>query len=408
VSKPAHDKDEEVSGEPTAAGQPGVAKAQASPNGKGSAPKEKISDSSTDTDLIHAYLREIGRVPLLTQAQEAELARRVQRGLAAEKELRALLGDQLGRDQRPLRRSRQTSATGTQRNPSEQDATTQSEVGPKAKQLTSAGGTALLPKELQERVAQLQQEIRQGHDARDLLIEANLRLVVSIAKRYRNRGLGFLDLIQEGNVGLMRAVEKFDPSKGFKFSTYATWWIRQAISRALADQGRTIRIPVHMLDTLNRVAATQRQLTQELARDPTTEEIAQAVSLPVEKVEEIQRLRHDLEQGTLSLEQPIGEEESSLLADLIEDLEAEVPSDVATRALLVDAIKRALMDLPERERDVVRLRFGLDDGRVMTLEEVGKVLGVTRERIRQLEIKGLSRLRRPGSKEILKDYLEDS
>jgi len=400
VSKPAHEKDEEASGEPKGLEDPEVAKAPAGLNGKSGAPKEtpkeKISDSSTDTDLIHAYLREIGRVPLLTQAQEAELARRVQRGIAAEKELRALLGDQLAGDARPARRSRPTGATGTRRNLSAQDATLEGEVAFPAEEPAD------------ERVKQLQEEIRQGHDARDLLIEANLRLVVSIAKRFRNRGLGFLDLIQEGNVGLMRAVEKFDPSKGFKFSTYATWWIRQAISRALADQGRTIRIPVHMLDTLNKVAATQRQLVQELAREPTNEEIAQAVGFPVEKVEEIQRLRHDLEQGTLSLEQPIGEEETSLLADLIEDLEAEVPSDVATRALLVDAIKRALMDLPERERDVVRLRFGLDDGRVMTLEEVGKVLGVTRERIRQLEIKGLSRLRRPGSKEILKDYLEGS
>jgi len=242
----------------------------------------------------------------------------------------------------------------------------------------------------------------EGMEAKDLLIEANLRLVVSIAKRYRNRGMAFLDLIQEGNLGLMRAVEKFDYRRGFKFSTYATWWIRQAITRAVADQARTIRIPVHMVETINKVVRTQRQLSQELGREPTLEEVAVRTQFPVERVRELQRISQD----TISLEQPIGEEEDFSLSDLIEDQTAEVPVDAATRMLLNEAVKRALSELTEREQEVVRLRFGLDDGRIRTLEEVGQIFGVTRERIRQIEMKTLAKLRHPLVSRPLRDYVE--
>jgi RNA polymerase primary sigma factor len=312
-------------------------------------------------DPVHTYLKEIGRVPLLNAELEVEIAQTIEEGNAAAARLAAhelaLSGDGNEAD------------------------------------LLDAGE--------QSRNRRL---MRKGLKAKDELIEANLRLVVSIAKRYRNRGLAFLDLIQEGNLGLMRAVDKFDHTKGFKFSTYATWWIRQAITRAIADQARTIRIPVHMVETINKVVWAQRQLLQELGREPTIDEVAQRVELPMERVREILRINQD----TVSLEQPVGDEDDFNLSDLIEDRGAVVPDDAATRSLLDAAVREALGHLSEREQDVVRLRFGLDDGKIRTLEEVGKEFGVTRERVRQIESKTLAKLRRPDAAHLLRDYLEES
>ena len=305
-------------------------------------------------DPVHTYLKEIGKVPLLTGELEVELAKRIEAGAHAAEEL-------VGHDE---------------------------------------GVRRLAPDER----TKVQRQVRRGQQAKEALIEANLRLVVSIAKRYRNRGLAFLDLIQEGNLGLMRAVEKFDYTKGFKFSTYATWWIRQAITRALADQGRTIRIPVHMVETINKVVRVQRQLLQELGREPTVEEIASRVEFPIERVREIQRINQD----TVSLEQPMGDEEDFSLSDLIEDQGAEVPDDAATRSMLHEAVRDALAGLPRREREVMELRFGLEDGRVRTLEEVGRAFGVTRERIRQIEAKTLAKLRHPNSAQPLRDFLDEA
>ncbi len=315
-----------------------------------------VGETGGDADPVHTYLKEIGKVPLLTASLEVELARRMDAGNEAAARL------------------------------------AQAEADPEHHGLSSA-----------ER-ARLARDLRRGQQAKEALIEANLRLVVSIAKRYRNRGLAFLDLIQEGNLGLMRAVEKFDHSKGFKFSTYATWWIRQAITRALADQARTIRIPVHMVETINRVVRVQRQLHQELGREPTSEEIAGRLELTTERVREIQRLNQD----TVSLEQPVGEEDDFSLSDMIEDHGAEVPDDVATRAMLHEAVREALATLPRREREVMAMRFGLDDGRICTLEEVGKAFGVTRERIRQIESKTLAKLRHPNAAQPLREFLEEA
>jgi RNA polymerase primary sigma factor len=306
------------------------------------------------TDPVRAYLKEIGRVALLTPPLEIACAKQIEAGLEASAIYESW------------------------------------EAEDKLDTIAFAERRAV------------ERAIRSGQDGKDLLIEANLRLVVSIAKRYRNRGMAFLDLIQEGNLGLMRAVEKFDYRRGFKFSTYATWWIRQAITRAVADQGRTIRIPVHMVETINKVMRAQRQLSQELGREPTVEEVADRMQYPVERVLELQRISQD----TISLEQPIGEEEDFSLSDLIEDQTAEVPADAATRMLLNEAVKRALDELTEREQEVVRLRFGLDDGRVRTLEEVGVIFGVTRERIRQIEMKTLAKLRHPMVSRPLRDYVE--
>ena len=335
-------------------------KARSSPdNGGGSS---EYSGGGSE-DPVHTYLKEIGKVPLLSAELEVEMARRIQAGNEAAERLAARL---VAHDE------------------------------------ARAGLAAhVLSPDQQIRDRRL---VSRGEQAKEALIEANLRLVVSIAKRYRNRGLAFLDLIQEGNLGLMRAVDKFDYEKGFKFSTYATWWIRQAITRAIADQARTIRIPVHMVETINKVVWAQRQLLQELGREPTPEEVAQRVEFPIERVREIQRLSLD----TVSLEQPVGEEDDFSLSDLIEDRSAVVPDDAATRAMLDRAVKAALGFLTEREQDIVRLRFGLDDGKIRTLEEVGKEFGVTRERVRQIESKTLAKLRRPDAAYLLRDYLEEA
>lgn len=266
--------------------------------------------------------------------------------------------------------------------------------------LKEIGRVSLLTAEEEVELALL---IEQGdQEAKQRLAEANLRLVVSIAKRYVGRGMQFLDLIQEGNMGLMKAVEKFDYRKGFKFSTYATWWIRQAITRAIADQARTIRIPVHMVETINKLIRVQRQLLQDLGREPTPEEIGAEMDLPTEKVREILKIA----QEPVSLETPIGEEDDSHLGDFIEDQEATSPAEHAASEMLKEQLEDVLDTLTDREENVLRLRFGLDDGRTRTLEEVGRVFGVTRERIRQIEAKALRKLRHPSRSKQLKDFLE--
>jgi RNA polymerase primary sigma factor len=301
-------------------------------------------------DPVRMYLKEIGKVPLLTAEQEVTLAKRIEAGLHSVE----------GLEQPAVRLSEETHAS-------------------------------------------LEAVATDGELAKRQLIEANLRLVVSIAKRYVGRGMALLDLVQEGNLGLIRAVEKFDYTKGFKFSTYATWWIRQAITRAIADQARTIRIPVHMVETMNKVLRIQRQMLQELGREPTVEEVAVKVEMTPDRVREIQRIA----QEPVSLETPVGEEDDSFLGDFVEDPAAVAPATAAARALLTEAIVEALEELNDRERQVVRLRFGLDDGQVRTLEEVGKEFGVTRERIRQIESKTLAKLRHPTRSQRLRDYLEE-
>ncbi len=305
-------------------------------------------------DPVRMYLKEIGKVSLLTAAEEVDLAMKIEAGVEAMAQLDA----------------------------SEEE-----------------GGVPLERRE-RRRLSRIEQV---GLDAKQQLIEANLRLVVSIAKRYVGRGMLFLDLIQEGNLGLIRAVEKFDYTKGFKFSTYATWWIRQAITRAIADQARTIRIPVHMVETINKLVRIQRQLLQSLGREPTPEEIAEEMGLTPERVREIQKIS----QEPVSLETPIGEEEDSQLGDFIEDDAAVVPPDAASFSMLQEQLAKTLEGLAERERKVITLRFGLEDGHPRTLEEVGREFGVTRERIRQIESKTLAKLRHPSRSQKLKDYLED-
>jgi RNA polymerase primary sigma factor len=307
------------------------------------------------SDPVRLYLREIGKVELLTAADERELGTRIRAGADASENLA------------------EHAAAGTT--------------------------AALSPGE----VRRLQELAVDGDKAKDELVQANLRLVVSIAKRYAGRGLHLLDLVQEGNMGLMRATEKFDHTKGFKFSTYASWWIRQAIHRAIADQARTIRIPVHMVETINRVHRVQRAIVQELERDPTIEEIAERVDMEPQKVQDILRFAAD----PLSLDSPVGDEDDAFLGDFIKDEVLEEPSDAATRQMLQDAVQVVLDGLTEREQAVMRLRFGLgDDNKIYTLEEVGGLLGVTRERVRQIESKTLAKLRHPETAPLLRDYLD--
>ncbi|CAN5732659.1 RNA polymerase sigma factor [soil metagenome] len=305
-------------------------------------------------DPVRVYLKEIGRVALLTGPEEVSLARRIEAG---------------------------------------------GQAGVRLAELEAAGRIAELERTDKIR---LERTARDGERAKSDLIQANLRLVVSIAKRYVGRGMQLLDLIQEGNLGLMRAVEKFDYTKGFKFSTYATWWIRQAITRAIADQARTIRIPVHMVESINKVHRIQRQMMQELEREPTVDELAHKVDMTPDRVREIMRISQD----PLSLDSPVGETDDSNLSDFIEDTAADAPAEMAARKMLANAVVEALDELSDREKQVVRLRFGLDDGQARTLEEVGKEFGVTRERIRQIEAKTLAKLRNPHRSQKLRDYLD--
>ena len=313
-------------------------------------PNSLIDNFGTD-DPVRMYLKEIGKVNLLTSEEEVELAQAMTAGNAAQEQL-----DEL-------------KASGEE-----------------------------IPEELRR---ELEKTIKKGEKARQRLAEANLRLVVSIAKRYVGRGMQFLDLIQEGNLGLIKAVEKFDYTKGYKFSTYATWWIRQAITRAIADQARTIRIPVHMVETINKVIRVSRQLLQELGHDPSAEEIAEEMNMPAERVREILKIA----QEPVSLETPIGEEEDSHLGDFIPDEDASEPAEAASFTLLKEQLVEVLSTLTPREEKVLKLRFGIEDGRTRTLEEVGKEFNVTRERIRQIEAKALRKLRHPSRSKKLKDFL---
>ena len=318
--------------------------------------RSRRTDSSTvmlTGDPVRMYLKEIGKVDLLTAQEEVNLAMKIEAGTEASKKLEA-----------------------------------------------AENGEIELTRAEQRRLMRIEQV---GLEAKQSLISANLRLTVSIAKRYVGRGMLFLDLIQEGNLGLIRAVEKFDYTKGFKFSTYATWWIRQAITRAIADQARTIRIPVHMVETINKLVRVQRQLLQDLGRDPTPEEIGAEMGISADRVREIQKIS----QEPVSLETPIGEEEDSQLGDFIEDSTAGAPPEAASDSMLREQLEQVLDSLADRERKVIKFRFGLEDGHPRTLEEVGREFGVTRERIRQIESKTLAKLRHPSRSGRLKDYIED-
>lgn len=318
-----------------------------------------VPEGVSAEDPVRMYLKEIGKVPLLSADEEIELAQNMEDGAVATEKINVLKG--------------------------RLDGASEEEKA-----------------EIKEEIKTLQRDVDKGADAKKRLAEANLRLVVSIAKRYVGRGMLFLDLIQEGNLGLIKAVEKFDYKKGYKFSTYATWWIRQAITRAIADQARTIRIPVHMVETINKLIRVSRQLLQELGREPSPEEIAKEMNMPVERVREILKIS----QEPVSLETPIGEEEDSHLGDFIKDDNVPVPADAAAFTLLKEQLEEVLGTLTEREQKVLTLRFGLEDGRARTLEEVGKEFNVTRERIRQIEAKALRKLRHPSRSRKLKDYLE--
>jgi RNA polymerase primary sigma factor len=312
------------------------------------APAQQVAAAGATADPVKDYLKQIGKVPLLNAEQEVELAKRIEAGLFAEDKLAAA-----------------------------------DKLAPKLKR-------------------ELEIIAEDGRWAKNHLLEANLRLVVSLAKRYTGRGMLFLDLIQEGNLGLIRAVEKFDYTKGFKFSTYATWWIRQAITRAMADQARTIRIPVHMVEVINKLARVQRQMLQDLGREPTPEELAKELDMTPEKVIEVQKYGRE----PISLHTPLGEDGDSEFGDLIEDSEAVVPADAVSFTLLQEQLHSVLDTLSEREAGVVSMRFGLTDGQPKTLDEIGKVYGVTRERIRQIESKTMSKLRHPSRSQVLRDYLD--
>ena len=342
-----------------------------------------VGDAINIEDPVRMYLKEIGKVPLLTADEEVAIAKRMENGDIAQKMLDTIFADVADGD--------------TER------VTTEDEFwkylrNEEQREEADEKKPFLLGRNKQE----LKGVVADGEEAGKKLAEANLRLVVSIAKRYVGRGMLFLDLIQEGNLGLIKAVEKFDFRKGFKFSTYATWWIRQAITRAIADQARTIRIPVHMVETINKLVRISRQLLQELGREPTPEEIADRMNIPVERVREIIKIS----QEPVSLETPIGEEEDSHLGDFIQDDNVPVPAEAAAYTLLKEQLQEVLGTLTEREQKVLRLRFGLDDGRARTLEEVGREFNVTRERIRQIEAKALRKLRHPSRSRKLKDYLD--
>ncbi|MBA9004387.1 RNA polymerase primary sigma factor [Actinomadura cellulosilytica] len=313
------------------------------------APAQQIAAAGATADPVKDYLKQIGKVPLLNAEQEVELAKRIEAGLFAEERL-------------------------------------------------ATEGHNMSPEDRED----LEWIAEDGRRAKSHLLEANLRLVVSLAKRYTGRGMLFLDLIQEGNLGLIRAVEKFDYTKGFKFSTYATWWIRQAITRAMADQARTIRIPVHMVEVINKLARVQRQMLQDLGREPTPEELARELDMTPEKVVEVQKYGRE----PISLHTPLGEDGDSEFGDLIEDSEAIVPADAVSFTLLQEQLHSVLDTLSEREAGVVSMRFGLTDGQPKTLDEIGKVYGVTRERIRQIESKTMSKLRHPSRSQVLRDYLD--
>ncbi|MBO5564234.1 MAG: RNA polymerase sigma factor RpoD [Lachnospiraceae bacterium] len=343
-----------------------------------------LSDSVNIEDHVRMYLKEIGKVPLLTAEEEIDLAKRMEKGIVAEKVLSL-------KNRNMINYITKGKSSGL---------TVKDDQLKAIKQLGLRREEKALVKAKTER--ELNEMVVDGEYAKNKLAEANLRLVVSIAKRYVGRGMLFLDLIQEGNLGLIKAVEKFDFRKGFKFSTYATWWIRQAITRAIADQARTIRIPVHMVETINKLVRVSRQLLQKLGREPSPEEIAEEMDISVDRVREIIKIS----QEPVSLETPIGEEEDSHLGDFIQDDNVPVPADAAAFTLLKEQLHDVLSTLTEREQKVLRLRFGLDDGRARTLEEVGKEFNVTRERIRQIEAKALRKLRHPSRSRKLKDYLD--
>ncbi|WP_394429603.1 RNA polymerase sigma factor [Streptomyces sp. SGAir0957] len=360
AKKTAGKKDDELLEDEATEETPGTAKAgegEPAEEGQGfvlsdddedDAPAQQVAAAGATADPVKDYLKQIGKVPLLNAEQEVELAKRIEAGLFAEDKL--------------------------------------------------ANADKLAPKLKRE----LEIIAEDGRRAKNHLLEANLRLVVSLAKRYTGRGMLFLDLIQEGNLGLIRAVEKFDYTKGYKFSTYATWWIRQAITRAMADQARTIRIPVHMVEVINKLARVQRQMLQDLGREPTPEELAKELDMTPEKVIEVQKYGRE----PISLHTPLGEDGDSEFGDLIEDSEAVVPADAVSFTLLQEQLHSVLDTLSEREAGVVSMRFGLTDGQPKTLDEIGKVYGVTRERIRQIESKTMSKLRHPSRSQVLRDYLD--